>query len=584
MIHHDFEIATTLVPLLENAAEKTPDAIAVQDGRRALSFTELCQDIDALSTRLQSYIAPGEHVAVQLPRGLEYIVAAFAIWKANGVYVPLDDNWPKARIHTILSSSHIRLLIQLNSDGMQLTILPGDSSEKIVVAGDPAYLIHTSGTTGTPKGVLVGHASLLHLVECHQRHIYEPQDVTTGAVALNASFCFDSSIERMALVALGYTVHVIEDHVRKSPHVLIQYLRDYGIVNVDFVPSHLSVLMKNGIATTVKDLKVVIVGGEAIDPALWQKLSTSHIVFFNVYGPTENTINTTFCRIQGTVPNIGRSFEGVGCHIVDSQGRCCPIGKEGELWVSGKHLALCYYNAPKATDKAFVEFDGVRCYRTGDLVKLGASDLLYFVGRLDEQVKINGHRIELADIHHHLSSLPGVNQAAVTPIIHENGVRLLGTIIWEPGYESETFSKLAESLAERVPHYMVPDNWQSLDKLLLTDNLKLDHKALQRSWEQTQLVATKADDEAKTWRESEREILEAWKRVITHGGLTLDDHFFTSGGDSLASMNLLGELEQLVSGEVELTVVFKYPTIRKMAEWLDETRAYSETDRARVQL
>ncbi|WP_423392349.1 non-ribosomal peptide synthetase [Burkholderia sp. LMG 21824] len=582
MISHDFDSARTLIPLLEQTAARAPEIVAVQDERRTLSFAALVSEIDALVMALRSSIAPGDHVAVRLPRGLEYVIAAYAIWKAGGVYVPLDDNWPNARIETILVRSNVRVLIHAGPApaGMQVTALPRNPAVAPIatdMADMTAYLIHTSGTTGVPKAVQVGHASLLNLVANHQRYLYRPHGVTSGAVALNASFCFDSALERMALVALGYTVHVVADPVRKSPHALVQYLRDHQILNVDLVPSHLRVLMHTGLATAATALKLVIVGGEPIDAPLWQELAASRIAFFNVYGPTENTINTTFCRIQGTVPHIGRSFDGVDCDIVDADGRRCATGIAGELWISGRHLALGYYNAPDATAKAFVERDGVRYYRTGDIARIDDSGDLQFIGRLDDQVKINGHRFELADVQHHLACLARVREAAVTLIRRPDSVRLLATVVLEAGPQAPTFTELAAQLSARVPGYMVPENWQALDALPLTDNLKLDHKALLHAWERTQQIAGDIDGASDTWRASEREIRSVWQRVLARNEFALDDHFFASGGDSIAAMNLLVELGVLTSGEVELNVVFKHPTVRKMAAWLDTQRTHAAT-------
>lgn len=576
MTAHDIETAATLLPLFAQAAARTPDRIAVQDERRALSFAALAGEIDALAGALRSRIRPGEHVAVRLPRGLEYIVAAYAIWQAEGVYVPLDEHWPQARIDTILAHAHIRLLIHAGAGGMQLTMQADAAAPAAAEA--TAYLIHTSGTTGTPKGIAVGHAALLHLVASHQRCIYAPQNMMSGAVALNASFCFDSALERMALVALGYTVHVVADAIRKSPLALIRYLGDHQIANVDLVPSHLRVLMRNDLAAGAPGLTLVIVGGEAIDSSLWQALATSRIVFFNVYGPSENTINTTFCQVQGDTPNIGRPFDGVGCAIVAANGRRCVTGEEGELWLSGRHLALGYYNDPVATGNAFVTRDGVRCYRTGDLARRGDDGLLYFLGRLDEQVKINGHRIELSDVQHHLASLPGVAQAAVSLIRRPDGARLLASIVREEGQPALECAALAGQLAARVPAYMVPDHWQVLAALPLTGNLKLDHHALQQAW--AQQAAGSDHSGRETWRSSEHALHAIWQRVLSRNGLALDDHFFASGGDSLAAMNLLVELDALVAGEVELSVIFKHPTIRTMAVWLETRRPGAATGMA----
>ena len=535
----DFDAEQTLVPRLEKTAARFPERLALQDETRKLTFAELRDAVDSLADDLRVRIARGDHVAVRLQRGVDYVVAAYAIWKAGGVYVPIDDNWPEARIVGILERSHVRMLIHapVGAAGVKLTSLAQTGGAAMPCAGTPAYIIHTSGTTGVPKGVVVSHESLLHLVACHQRCIYQPHGVTSGAVALNATFCFDSAIERMALVAWGYTVHVIADPVRKSPHAFANYLREHRIANVDLVPSHLRVLLQNGLTDTAADLKLVIVGGEAIDVDLWLQLTANRVVFFNVYGPTENTINTTYCRVEGTTPHIGRPFDGVACHVIGSDGRRCAPGETGELWVAGSHLALGYYNAPELTAKAFVTFDGARCYRTGDMVKYDQSGDLQFLGRLDDQVKINGYRIELADVRRHLAQLPAVREAAVTPIERTGGHRLLASVVWEPDAADTTFADLSAQLAARLPTYMVPNHWQVVEALPLTDNLKLDHQALIQRWEQGQPRRGSANADADGLTVTESRVREIWQRILTRGAIAPDDHFFACGGDSTRRWN-----------------------------------------------
>lgn len=562
---------------LDTTARRYATRLAVQDETRALTFAEFSDEVGTLAARLQLVLEPGDHVAVQLPRGLDYIVAAYAIWQAGGVYLPLDDQWPSSRIEGILHRSHVRVLIHAPQagHGMALTELAAEPRAELPAAGTPAYIIHTSGTTGEPKGVVVSHESLLHLVDSHQRDIYQAHGVTEGHVVINASFCFDSALERMALVALGYSVQVVSDRVRKSPHELVGYLRDHHIVNVDLVPSHLKVLLSAGLNEKCDALRLVIVGGEAIDAELWRQLAANEAVYINVYGPTENTINTSFCEIRGETPHIGRPFENVSCLILDEGGQRCPPGENGELLVAGRHLALGYYNAPALTARAFVNVDGLRYYRTGDRVRQNEQGNLLFLGRIDDQVKINGFRIELADVQHNLAQLPGVQYAAVTPIKLPSGQGLLASVVWHADTAGQTLASLETLLGEKLPAYMVPDRWQQLDALPLTDNLKLDHKSLLSHWQRRQ---EQADEPVvgESLSATERQIQTLWQRILMRTSLSPDAHFFASGGDSMAAMTLLVELKKVTPHEVGLGDIFKYPTIRKMAAWLDESSVHAE--------
>ncbi|KAB8029695.1 non-ribosomal peptide synthetase [Fluviispira multicolorata] len=578
MLTVDFSCQPSLNTLLEITAKRFANRVAVQDETRALTFVELYDEVVTLAVRLQALIELGDHVAVQLRRGLDYIVAAYAIWKAGGVYLPLDDQWPQSRIEGILHQAHVQVLITHASQvgfGITLTELNPESRTELLATDVPAYIIHTSGTSGKPKGVVISHESLLHLVGSHQRDIYQMHGVTEGDVAINASFCFDSSLERLALVALGYSVHVVSDRVRKSPHELVAYLRKYQIVNVDLVPSHLKVLLNVGLNEKCRALRLVIVGGEAIDAELWHKLAAYDAVYINVYGPTENTINTTFCEICGETPHIGHPFENVECLLLDEDGQCCPPGEAGELLVAGRHLSLGYYNAPELNERAFFNFKGRRYYRTGDLVQQQVQGNLLFLGRIDDQVKINGYRIELADVQYNLAQLPGIQFAAVTPLKLPSGQGLLASIVWHTDADGRKLFDLAALLGEKLPSYMVPDRWQQLDALPLTDNLKLDHKSLLNSWQKHQSEIDK-NVHGERLSTTERRIQAIWQRILMRSQLAPDAHFFASGGDSMAAMTLLVELNNEMSHEIGLREIFKYPTIRKMAAWLDANTVQSE--------
>ncbi|RMO78450.1 non-ribosomal peptide synthetase [Pseudomonas syringae group genomosp. 3] len=562
---------------LKVAAKNFPTRIAVQDEYKILTFSDFYSEVESLSERIKSMIVPNDHVAVQLPRGGDYIIAAYAIWHAGGVYLPLDDQWPVSRVEGILERSHAKLLIFKTDDAkhVELKALFAEDHKVEHIKDAPSYVIHTSGTTGEPKGVVISHASLLHLVDNHQVYIYKKYGLLEGAVALNASFCFDSSLERLSLVALGYSVHVISEKVRKSPHDLIAYLKKHDILNVDLVPSHAKVLIHSGLAGQCDALKLVIVGGEAIDSELWSLLVADNRVYINVYGPTENTINTTFCEVVGDTPHIGRPFDGVECILLSENGLLSQLNEPGELLVCGQHLSLGYYNAPELNARSFVEVSGKVYYKTGDLVKSTPQYGLQFLGRIDEQVKVNGYRIELSEVQHHLSLLPNVKYAAVTALKLPSGSGLLASVVFDATAEEGILPKLQILLAEKLPSYMVPDRWQSVDTLPLTENLKLDHKALIKSWK-SKSSPDFIRDQIKSFSETEHKVLNVWEKILMRRDLSLDDHFFSSGGDSIAAMNLLVELNNLNLKKVSLGEIFKFPTVRMMANWLDREVARSE--------
>lgn len=565
-------LQNSLLSRLYQVGQKYPRQIAVVDSQQSYNYQQLITKINFIAEKLTQFIAPGQHVGILLSRNCDYLAAAFAVWQAGGVYLPMDEDWPQSRIDEIIKHAHVKLILHAgtNSEGMQFISFNVPPAEKIDDSNVPAYIIHTSGTTGKAKGVVVSHASLLHLVDSHQKYIYRPKNLVSGNIALNASFCFDSSLERMALVTLGYCVHIVSNEIRKSPNLLIEYIKQHQINNIDLVPSHLQILIDAGLLKESTPLNLVIVGGEAIHKELWETLANSPIHFYNVYGPTENTINTTFCAITpgNLEPHIGKPFEGVDCLIVDEELKPCLPGETGELLIGGKHLALCYYNAREQTEKSFLWMNGQRFYRSGDLVKINNQNDLVFLGRLDDQIKVNGHRVELAEVHKYLLELPVINAAALTPFKLNDTQAILASVVLKDGFEQTSFSELTMQLKKTLPAYMIPAFWQGLKELPLTDNLKTDHKKLLSTWRKNQ-SGSSSDHPVNSM---EAKVVQAWEATLNRAGFDLDMHFFASGGDSLSAMKLLVLLKKLSGISVELVTLFKNPTIRQMSRWLEEER------------
>ena len=549
-----------LLKALEDQVTAHPHKIAIVDEKESLSYAEFFSRVCALSEEISCLSNAGATVAVSMPRGVDFVVAAYAIWKANRVYVPLDDNWPDSRKETVQKLADSELLIE---SGNIKVLKPAKLG---TTQAHHAYIIFTSGTTGTPKGVLVGHGAYEHLVKKHQDDIYQPSGLLNGNVAMNASFCFDSSLERLALVALGYSLHVISDSVRKSPQLLVEYIRNNDICNIDLVPSHLKLLLDVGLEI-LPSLRLIIVGGEAIDRDLWLRLASLDASVYNVYGPTENTINTSITKISGDSPTIGRPFDGVECTIVNEIGELCEVDEAGELYVSGRHLAEGYYNDPLKTEQAFVSFKGTLCYRTGDLVKRDFQGNLLFLGRIDDQVKISGYRIELEEVRRAIANLTGISDVAVSVVQRENkSSALLASVVLD-AHRGLDIEALKGELASTLPKYMLPTFWQRVECVPLTENLKLDHKSLLASWEkqsttspQSQL-ASDSDDLCEKVRC-------VWQQVLEQPDLALDTHFFTVG-DSLSAMSLMVALEKSLGVQLSLPELFQHPTISALATHIE---------------
>ncbi len=570
----------TLDHRLSAFAKEHPQQTAVVDDTMTLTLGDLDRRIDALAARIRAVAGSGARVAVLLERGVDSVAAAYAVWRADCTYVPLEPTWPRARIEAVLDAADVAAVIDGPAAGCEgvVTVLERsgkrrslDSSHDDGNDDNVAYLIHTSGSTGSPKGVQISHDSLLSLVDNHQRLIYDPAGVTDGPVAMVASVAFDSSIERLALVASGYCLHVVSDGVRLSPERLITYLSDNLIVNADLVPSHLRVLIGAGLLERAKALRLLIVGGEAFDVDLWDTVAASGITAFNVYGPTENTVNTSIAMVNADdLPNIGRPLPGVHCFVVGSDGRTASPGEPGELVVGGAQVSLGYFGEAELTARSFRAFDGERCYWTGDLVRLTKAGVLEFIGRIDDQVKVSGNRIELDDVVHHLRSLPGVREAAVTPVDTPGGTKLLASVVLSDISRQPNMANLRTELADSLPSYMVPAHWMTVQELPLTPNLKRDHHALRALWSARDDGRASATDPALGTgapdRGTEQLLQRIWADVLPTPVTDRTAHFFAVGGDSLAVMELIVRVQSQTGVELDLSDVIKSPTIAKMAD------------------
>jgi amino acid adenylation domain-containing protein len=562
-MHPDDRSTSRLDQRLSELAARDPDRVAVVDETMSLTARQFDQRVDAVAARIREVAPRGAAVAVLLPRGVAAAVAPYAVWRAGCAYVPLDVTWPRNRIDHVLRTATDAVIEQ--SAG-ELTVTRRPASGRPARGEDVAYIVHTSGSTGVPKGVRISHTSLNALLDNHQRLIYQPEGVASGPVAMIASTAFDGSIERLALAAYGYTVHVPSDTVRHSPDRLIAYLTQWRIVNADFVPSHLRVLVEAGLLRRATSLKLLIVGGERFDADLWEAVVASGVRAYNVYGPSENTINTSIAKVvAGQSPTIGTPLPGVRWTIVDDDDRAVPDGEAGQLVVGGPQLSLGYVGDDALTTRAFGDLDGQRAYWTGDVVRWHADkDTLEFLGRVDDQVKINGHRVEPGEVLHALRGLPGVRDAAVTPVETTGGQRLLASVVPQDPSAPPESGELRARLGDLLPAYLVPAYWMVVPDLPMTSSLKRDHDALRAQWHAQQV----GDASTPNPPGAEDLVLGIFSDVL---GVPVNDrsaHFFAIGGDSLAVMRLIVRIQAATGTELDLTDIVKNPTVERLAALL----------------
>lgn len=493
----------TLIPArFEAQVRLTPHRTAVVDGDTLLSYQELNTRANQLAALLRDRgIGQEQIVALALPRSWMMLVAVLAVLKAGAAYLPLDPDHPGQRLAEIVRDARAELLV--GSSGVPL---PTGPTPPFIALDDPdtvqllkskadfdptprpdphslAYVIHTSGSTGQPKGVMVEHAALATYVDRAARTYDGVGDVAVW----HTSSAFDGTVTTLFTpLALGGCIHVASlsaRHRTPSPH-----LRRSPCTFLKGTPSHLPLL--TAAAPEFSPSQELVLGGEALTGAAlarWRERNPDAAVH-NVYGPTEATVNCTEYRIApaqpldpGPVP-LGRAHPGMSVRVLDERLRQVPVGVEGELHIAGPQLARGYYGRPALTASRFVPDPwgppGGRMYRTGDIGRQRPDGLLEFVGRADHQVKLWGYRVELGEVEANLAALPGVHRAVVLLCDEIPGDHYLAAYVMpEPGSVLNPGAMRA-GLAERLPAYMMPAEFLVLDELPLTPNGKVDTQAL----------------------------------------------------------------------------------------------------------
>lgn len=571
--------------LFEAQVERSPDAIALLFNDFKLTYQELNAKANQLTNYLRSLgIRPEMRVGVCLERSPLTIISILAIFKASGVYVPLDPTYPKERLAFMMEDARLSVLLTQKS----VDIEPGQTTTVVcldpewetnaydtassnarysntnlnqVVTYDPAaYIIYTSGSTGKPKGVLLAHQGLSNLALAQIKAF----DVHCDSCVLQfASLSFDASVSEifMALVAGATLCLATTDELIGTN--LLRLLRDCAITTVTLPPSVLAVLPE----LELPALQTIIVAGEACSADIVARWGRNRRLF-NAYGPTEATVCATIAECSNTKsqPPIGRPIANTQVYILDRHLQPVPIGVPGELYIGGIGLARGYLNRSDLTLEKFIfnpfgQAKSEKLYKTGDLARYLSDGNIEFLGRIDHQVKIRGFRIELLEVETVLRQHPDVLKSVVTAIEDSSGKRLVAYIVPQNGITINQ-QELKDYLKKHLPNYMAPSALIILDTLPLTPNGKVDRKAL---------LALNADrsPEADTFviaRDSlELELVKIWEEVLNVRPIGVKENFFDLGGHSLIAVRLMALIQQQFGRELPLSILFQSGTIEQLA-------------------
>ena len=427
-----------------------------------LTFGELNRRANQLARHLRARGAgPEKLVGLTVERSAEMVVALLGILKAGAAYLPLDPSYPRDRLAFMLKDagapvlvtrSHLRdhlpaaglEVVCLDTDWPEIEQHDGENFDSGATPENLAYVIYTSGSTGQPKGVMIEHRSVQNLAAALDAMIYRYLPQRRLRISLNAPLSFDASVQQLVMMLTrGHTLVIVPQEVRADGPALLRFIREQRIELVDCVPSQLQLLLAAGLLSDGGSAPLVMLpGGEAIDPAMWQALREAPSTeFFNMYGPTECTVDSTIGRVKtsGERPTIGRPVTNARLYVLDGRGQPVPVGVPGELYIGGAGVARGFLNRPDLTAERFLldpfsDEPGARMYKTGDLVRYLPDGNVEFLGRTDHQVKLRGFRMELGEIEAGLKAHPAVADAAV--LVREDrpgDARLVGYVVPEAG-------------------------------------------------------------------------------------------------------------------------------------------------------
>jgi amino acid adenylation domain-containing protein/FkbM family methyltransferase len=426
--------------LFEKQALKSPDRTAVVYRDERLSYGELNRQANQLGHYLSERGVKAETcVGILLSRSVEMIVAILGVLKAGGAFVTLDESLPAERLALMLDDAGVKILLtEIQQDVSRLGAhieavcldtereeIARRSDERVECQVSPenlAYTIYTSGSAGRPKAIMIQHRSVLNLSTALKQAVYADYHTSPLRVSLNAPLFFDSAIKQFVQLLSGHTLCIVPEELRLDGKAMLAYLKQHQVEVLDCTPAHLQLLLSAGLIEHVAPaLRIVLVGGEALDERIWAKLSRSVSPrFYNLYGPTECTVDATACCAQsaGERPVIGRPLANTQIYLLDEYQQPVPVGVAGEVCIAGDGLARGYLHQPTLTAEQFIPnpfgaHAGTRLYRTGDVARYLADGLIEFLGRRDRQVKVRGHRVELGEIEAALNEHPSVKEGVV---------------------------------------------------------------------------------------------------------------------------------------------------------------------------
>ncbi|MCF7515602.1 amino acid adenylation domain-containing protein, partial [Pseudoalteromonas sp. L23] len=576
----------TVITLLQQAGQCHPNAIAVRCLEQQLDYKQLFEHAKHIAQGLRQVgVKRGQRVGVCLPRTIMLLPTLLGVWQVGAAYVPLDPEYPNARLTHMINDSGACLVISESSVCEQLpsTVPYYDVEQLLSCAGSLeweaerlesgacAYVIYTSGSTGQPKGVMVSHHNAVNFLTAMAELLSASSDTKLLAVT---PISFDIHVLELFLPLLvGGTVYLADNAMRRDPGALISRLHRGDINMMQATPASWKMLLAEGRWQPISGL-TILCGGEALDNHLSKALQAQGEVLWNLYGPTETTVWSAASKVTSEQVTVGRAIANTQLYVLSDSYQLQPHGCTGELYIGGEGVSLGYLGQEALTATRFITGiapDGTArpLYRTGDLARLTVSGEFEVIGRADHQVKVRGHRIELGEIEQQLLALPSVREAVVLVVGEEEQSRLVAYIVSD---KEDSHGDIQQQLATVLPEYMVPKQVVTLPRLPLTPNGKVDRSALPSPHQQATKRITATS-------QTERRLVQICAELlgIEAGDIGLEQHFFALGGHSLLSVKLQAEIRSTFAVELGLGDIFAQPDLVSLAATIDAAEHSQQT-------
>ena len=586
----DYPREKTIVHIFEEQVKRVPNHIAVCFNEMQLTYSELNESVNKVARYLKGkQIAAEEIIGIMVEPSLEMVIGILGILKAGGTYLPINPEYPKERVQFMLEDSGAKLLlvteeINLESYDLQIESMSFEAILKNIketsdlpIVSKPhhvAYIIYTSGTTGKPKGAMIEHHNVVRLLY-NDKCLFDFSEKDTWTMF--HSMCFDFSVwEMYGALLYGGTLVIVSKGVARDPSLFYQLLKQHQVTVLNQTPTAFSNLQKIALEDKEEgiNLRYIIFGGEALQPNLLKEWHTRYAQtkLINMYGITETTVHVTYKEIGDeeiarNISNIGKPIPTLSTYIMDKNLKLLPIGVPGELCVAGEGVCRGYLNRPELTNQKFITNPykpNERLYRSGDLARFLSNGELEYLGRIDQQVKIRGHRVEIGEVENLILKHEIIQQATVVVREDKQGEKYLcAYIVSDQKVTAELMRKYLHNI---LPDYMIPSYFVQLESLPMTTNGKINKKELP---EPQDYIVTEVAYVAPQ-NTNQQIMAQIWQEELGVHKIGIHDNFFSTGGDSIKAIRIINSMNKVLQTQIQMQHLYLNQTIVELERALSE--------------